>query len=79
MYTTARCPYCLMAEQLLVRKGVTSICKMRVDLEPDKFQEMIAKTGRRTVPQIFIGGFHIGGFQELAALDREGRLDELLQ
>lgn len=79
MYTTARCPYCLLAEKLLLSKGVTSIHKFRIDLEPDRFQEMLRKTGRRTVPQIFIGDFYVGGFQELATLNQEGRLDQLLK
>jgi len=78
MYCTAVCPYCQMAEQLLRSKGVTEIDKVRVDLEPDTRVEMMQKTGRRTVPQIYIGETHVGGYDDLAALDRLGRLDELL-
>jgi len=78
MYTTASCPYCIHAERLLTRKGVTSIDKVRVDLEPERRAEMMQKTGRRTVPQIYIGGLHVGGFDELAALDHAGELDPLL-
>ena len=78
MYTTASCPYCIHAERLLTRKGVTSIDKVRVDLEPARRVEMMQKTGRRTVPQIYIGALHVGGFDELAALDHAGELDPLL-
>lgn len=78
MYSTAVCPYCQRAEQLLRQRGVSSIEKIRVDLEPARRDEMIEKTGRRTVPQIFIGDRHIGGFDDLAALDRAGGLVPLL-
>ena len=78
MYTTASCPYCIHAERLLTRKGVTSIDKVRVDLEPARRVEMMQKTGRRTVPQIYIGTLHVGGFDELAALEHAGELDPLL-
>jgi glutaredoxin 3 len=78
MYSTASCPFCIQAERLLARKGVTDIEKIRVDLEPARRMEMMQKTGRRTVPQIYIGQQHIGGFEELAALERAGRLDPLL-
>jgi len=78
MYCTAVCPYCVRAEQLLQRKGVKAIEKIRVDLEPERRQEMMARTGRRTVPQIYIGETHIGGFDDLAALDHAGGLDPLL-
>ncbi len=78
MYCTAICPYCVRAEQLLHRKGVTQIDKIRVDLEPERRVEMMHRTGRRTVPQIFIGERHVGGFDDLSALDREGGLDPLL-
>lgn len=78
MYSTGVCPYCQMAERLLRAKGVTEIGKIRVDLEPEKRVEMMEKTGRRTVPQIFIGETHVGGYDDLAALDRAGGLDELL-
>jgi glutaredoxin 3 len=78
MYSTASCPFCIQAERLLARKGITDIEKIRVDLEPARRMEMMQKTGRRTVPQIYIGPQHIGGFEELAALDRAGKLDPLL-
>jgi glutaredoxin 3 len=78
MYTSAVCPYCIRAEQLLLRKGVTEIEKIRVDLDPSRRQEMMEKTGQRTVPQIFIGETHVGGCDELHALDRQGGLDPLL-
>jgi glutaredoxin 3 len=78
MYCTAICPYCVRAEHLLHRKGVADIEKIRVDLEPERRVEMMHRTGRRTVPQIYIDDFHVGGFDDLAALDREGRLDSLL-
>jgi len=79
MYSTAVCPYCQMAERLLRAKGVAAIDKIRVDLEPARRLEMVEKTGRRTVPQIYIGEKHVGGFDELAALDAAGELDPLLQ
>ena len=79
MYCTAVCPYCVRAEQLLKRKGVQNIDKIRVDLQPELRDEMIKKTGgRRTVPQIYVNGVHVGGFDDLAALDRAGGLDPLL-
>jgi len=78
MYTTGTCPYCQMAERLLVAKGV-SVEKIRVDLEPATRLDMQERTGRRTVPQIYIGDTHVGGFDDLAALDRAGKLDELLR
>ena len=78
MYTTAVCPFCIRAEALLKARGVTAIEKVRVDLEPARRSEMIAKTGRRTVPQIYIGETHVGGFDDLSALDREGKLLPLL-
>jgi len=68
-----------MAERLLESKGVTAIDRVRVDLLPDKRVEMMEKTGRRTVPQIYIGATHVGGFDELAALEDAGRLDDLLR
>ena len=79
MYTTAVCPYCNMAERLLKSKGIDAIEKIRVDLEPEQRVAMMEKTGRRTVPQIYIGDTHVGGFDDLSALDREGKLDPLLQ
>ena len=78
MYCTAVCPYCVRAEQLLLRKGVREIEKIRVDLQPELRAEMMEKTGRRTVPQIYIGGEHVGGYDDLASLDRAGELDKLL-
>lgn len=78
MYCTAICPYCVRAEKLLHRKGVKEIEKIRVDLHPELRDAMVEMTGRRTVPQIFINGVHVGGFDDLAELDREGGLDTLL-
>lgn len=78
MYTTEVCPYCIRAEQLLRRKGIEEIDKVRIDLEPERRDEMVARTGRRTVPQIFIGDTHVGGCDDLYALDRDGKLDPLL-
>ena len=79
MYTTSVCPYCQMAERLLTSKGVAQIEKVRVDLAPEKRAEMMQITGRRTVPQIYIGDTHVGGYDDLAALDRAGKLDEMLR
>jgi len=79
MYTTGVCPFCRMAERLLESKGVEAIDRVRIDLEPEKRAEMMEKTGRRTVPQIYIGATHVGGFDDLAALDHAGKLDELLK
>jgi len=79
MYTTGVCPFCRMAERLLESKGVSSIEQVRIDLEPEKRAEMMQKTGRRTVPQIYIGDTHVGGFDDLAALDHAGKLDGLLK
>ena len=79
MYSTASCPYCQRAEMLLNSRGVDDIEKIRVDLDPGRRDEMIEKTGRRTVPQIFIGERHVGGFDDLSALDRAGGLMPLLQ
>ena len=78
MYTTASCPYCINAERLLTSKGVTVITKIRVDLHPELRVEMMQKTERRTVPQIYIGEKHIGGFDELRALDLAGGLEPML-
>ncbi|MGQ9685917.1 MAG: glutaredoxin 3 [Thiobacillaceae bacterium] len=78
MYTTAVCPYCQRAEMLLRRKGVVDLEKIRVDLDPKRREEMVEITGRRTVPQIFIGERHVGGFDDLAELDADGELDSLL-
>jgi len=78
MYSTGVCPFCVMAENLLKKKGVSSIEKIRVDLEPERRAEMMQKTGRRTVPQIYIGDTHVGGFDDLSALEHAGKLDQLL-
>ena len=78
MYCTAACPFCQSAERLLVEKGV-KIDKVRVDLEPARRAEMQQKSGRRTVPQIWIGERHIGGCDDLYDLDRQGGLDPLLK
>ncbi len=79
MYATAVCPYCIRAEQLLQRKGVTDIEKIRVDLDPAKRQEMETRVpGARTVPQIFLGDVHVGGCDDLHELERQGKLDALL-
>ncbi len=78
MYTTGFCPYCKMAENLLRAKGVENIEKIRIDLEPKLRMEMMDKTGRRTVPQIYIGEKHVGGYDDLTQLDREGELSALL-
>lgn len=79
MYTTATCPYCINAERLLLSKGVTEINKIRVDLQPEQRVEMMHKTGRRTVPQIYIDEHHVGGFEDLRALDMAGGLMPLLK
>lgn len=79
MYCTGVCPYCTMAEKLLNRKGVTEIEKIRVDLDAAKREEMMSRTGRRTVPQIYIDDFHVGGFDDLSELDQDGKLVPLLQ
>lgn len=78
MYSTAVCPYCIRAEQLLRARGVAEIEKVRVDLEPARRAEMTQKTARRTVPQIFIGATHVGGCDDLIALDQAGKLLPLL-
>jgi glutaredoxin 3 len=78
MYSTAICPYCVNAERLLTSKGVTDITKIRVDLDLEKRIEMMQRTGRRTVPQIYIGERHVGGCDDLYALDHAGELDALL-
>ena len=78
MYCTAACPYCQAAERLLARKGAGEIERVRVDLEPQRRAEMVQSSGQRTVPQIWIDGRHIGGSEELRALERTGELDQLL-
>jgi len=79
MYTTAVCPYCIRAKQLLKARGVVQIEEVRVDLDPDRRDEMMQKTQRRTVPQIFIGETHVGGCDDLYALDASGQLKPLLE
>ena len=78
MYSTAVCPYCVRAEQLLRARGVAEIEKVRIDLDPERRAEMMEKTGRRTVPQIYIGNTHVGGCDDLIALDHAGKLASLL-
>lgn len=78
MYTTAVCPYCVNAKKLLAQKGV-DVEEVRVDQNPQLRIEMMQKSGQRTVPQIWIGDFHVGGFTDLWALDKQGKLDGLLQ
>ncbi len=78
MYSTAVCPYCIRAEQFLLKRGVSEIEKVRVDLQPDLRIAMMEKTGRRTVPQIYINQQHVGGYDDLVALDQAGELAALL-
>ncbi|MGB4812248.1 MAG: glutaredoxin 3 [Methylophilaceae bacterium] len=78
MYSSEVCPYCMNAERLLHSKGVKEINKIRIDLLPEKREEMIQRTGRRTVPQIYIDDHHVGGFDDLRALDLAGDLNSLL-
>lgn len=78
MYSTAVCPYCVRAEQLLRARGVDEIEKVRVDLDPERRTEMMERTARRTVPQIFVGDTHVGGCDDLIALDQAGKLIPLL-
>ncbi|MGO9445605.1 MAG: glutaredoxin 3 [Thiobacillaceae bacterium] len=78
MYCTAVCPYCVAAERLLNSKGVTQIDKVRIDLQPNLREHMMQRTGRRTVPQIYIGEQHVGGYDDLSALNARGELDPLL-
>jgi glutaredoxin 3 len=78
MYTTAVCPYCIRAKQILKSKGVESIEEIRIDMQPDERMKMMEITGRRTVPQIFIGATHVGGCDDLVALDGRGGLLPLL-
>lgn len=78
MYSTQVCPYCVMAEKLLQRKGVPNLEKILIDQDPAQREVMMTRTGRRTVPQIYIGETHVGGYDDLVALDRAGKLDPLL-
>jgi len=78
MYCTAVCPYCVRAEMLLKQRGVSEITKIRIDTNPSERDAMMTRTGRRTVPQIFIGDTHVGGYDDLAALDRANGLMPLL-
>ncbi len=78
MYSTAVCPYCIRAEALLKQRGVTEIQKIRIDIDPEQRQAMMERTGRRTVPQIYINDTHVGGYDDLAALDRADGLLPLL-
>lgn len=78
MYSTHVCPYCVMAEKLLQKKGVAQLEKILIDVDPAQRETMMSRTGRRTVPQIYIGDQHVGGYDDLAALERAGKLDDLL-
>lgn len=78
MYSTGTCPYCIMAERLLRSRGVTEIEKIRVDLDPARRTEMMERSARRTVPQIYIGDIHVGGYDDLMQLDRNDELAKLL-
>ena len=78
MYSTQVCPYCVMAEKLLLKKGVINLDKILIDRDPAQRELMMNRTGRRTVPQIYIGETHVGGYDDLVALDRTGKLDLLL-
>lgn len=78
MYTTAVCPFCVRAEMLLKQRGVEDINRIRIDLDAEQRATMMERTGRRTVPQIYIGDTHVGGYDELAALDRAGKLAPML-
>ena len=79
MYSTQVCPYCVMAEKLLQKKGGNHLQKILIDVDATQREEMMSRTGRRTVPQIFIGERHVGGYDDLVALDRAGELDGLLK
>ena len=78
MYSTQVCPYCVMAEKLLHKKGGANLEKILIDRDPSQREIMMTRTGRRTVPQIYIGDTHVGGYDDLVALDRAGKLDPLL-
>ncbi|MEE1653946.1 glutaredoxin 3 [Brachymonas sp. G13] len=79
IYTTPYCPYCVRAKMLLDERGVTELNEIRIDQDRELRKQMIERTGRRTVPQIYIGDHHVGGCDDLVALDREGKLEALLQ
>lgn len=79
MYVSRFCPYCAMAEKLLRARGVEEIEKIRIDLQPEQRAEMMQRTGQRTVPQIYIGQTHVGGYDDLSKLDRQGELAKLLE
>ena len=79
MYSTVVCPYCQMAERLLKSRGVEHIEKVLIDRDPARREEMMTRTGRRTVPQVYIGDTHVGGYDDLSALDRKGGLTPLLE
>ncbi len=79
MYATGNCPYCVQAERLLAARGVTAITKIRIDLDPARRDEMMHRTRRRSVPQIYIGDRHVGGYDDLAALELAGKLEGLLE
>jgi len=79
MYATGTCPYCVQAERLLAARGVTGITKIRIDLDPARREEMMRRTCRRSVPQIYIGERHVGGYDDLAALELAGKLEGLLE
>jgi len=79
MYCTATCPFCLLADRLLSNKGISAVNRIRVDTEPERRREMIERAGRSSVPQIFVGPVHVGGYSELSWLDQSGRLDALLK
>lgn len=78
LYSKRNCPYCISAEQLLHHKGISDIDKIDIGVHPQEMAKMTERTGRRTVPQIYIGAIHVGGFDDLTALDRAGKLDSLL-
>jgi glutaredoxin 3 len=79
MYSTQVCPYCVMAERLLKSRGVEHVEKVLIDKDPTRRAEMMTRTGRRTVPQVFIGETHVGGYDDLSALDRTGGLQPMLE
>lgn len=78
MYSKVTCPFCVHAEQLLQRKGVANLVKINIEQDSGELQNMISQTGRRSVPQIFVGDTHVGGFDDLVSLEHAGKLDPLL-